>query len=118
MFVRAEKGKGSRIVYHRNDGGKLIKAGGSPAWRNNNPGNLRSFGTFAKENGSIGAFDRFAIFPDYDTGRRAMARLFRGSKYQSLSIYTAIEVYAPPEDKNNVANYRKLIKQFTKLNIS
>lgn len=37
MFVRAEKGKGLSVIYHRNDGGKLVKTGGTPAWRNNNP---------------------------------------------------------------------------------
>lgn len=78
MFVRAEKDKGSSIVYYRNDGGKLVRTGGSSAWRNNNPGNIRSLGNFAKENGSIGEAKGFALFPDYETGRRALARLLRG----------------------------------------
>lgn len=95
MFIRAEKGKGLSVIYHRNDGTKLIKTGGTPAWRNNNPGNIR-FYRFAKENGSIGNASGFAIFPDYDTGRRALARLLRGEKYQSLSIFDAVATYAPP----------------------
>lgn len=117
MFVRAEEGKGSRIIYHRNDGGKLIKIGGSPAWRNNNPGNVIK-SPFARENGSIGYANKFAVFPDYETGRKAMARLLRGGKYRELSVFDAVAAYAPAKDKNNVVNYRKLLKQFTKLDIS
>lgn len=89
MFVRAENGKGLKTIYYRNDGGKLIKVGGSRAWRNTNPGNVRSFGSFAKENGSIGEADGFAVFPDYETGRRALARLLRGKMYRDLSIFAA-----------------------------
>lgn len=94
MFVRAEKGKGLSVIYHRNDGGKLIKTGGSPAWRNSNPGNIRSLGDFAKENGSIGEVSGFAVFPDYETGRRALSRLLRGEKYRDLSIFKAVAKYA------------------------
>jgi hypothetical protein len=117
MFVSAEKGKGRRVVYHRNDGGRLIKTGGSPAWRNSNPGNIRSLGTFAKENGSIGAADGFAVFPDYETGRRALARLLRTKKYWGSSIFDAVASYAPAKDGNDVANYRKLLKRWTKLDL-
>lgn len=87
MFIRAEKGKGLRITYHRNDGGKLIRIGGSRAWRNNNPGNVVK-GPFSKENGAIGESEGFAVFPDY-----------------------------APSFENNVENYRKLLRQFTKLDI-
>ncbi len=117
MFVRAVKDKGLRVIYHRNDGAKLIRTGGTPAWRNTNPGNIRS-SKFAKENGSIGDANGFAVFPDYEAGRRALARLLRGGKYQNLSIFDAVATYAPPEDKNDVENYRKLLRQFTKLDLN
>ena len=117
MFVQAEKGKGHSVIYHRNDGAKLIRRGGTPAWRNSNPGNMRSY-EFAKENGSIGTADGFAIFPDFETGRRALARLLRGKKYRNLSVFDAVATYAPPEDKNDVANYRKILRQFTYLDLS
>lgn len=116
MFVSAERGKGRSVVYRRNDGGILIRTGGTPAWRNNNPGNIRS-SSFAKENGAIGNSDGFAIFPDYETGSRALARLLRGGKYRDLSIFDAIARYAPAKDKNDVANYRKLVRQLTKLEL-
>ncbi len=118
MFVRAEKGRGRTVIYHRSDGGKVTRTGGTPAWRNTNPGNIRSLGGFALENGSIGRSDGFAIFPDYETGRRALVRLLRGKKYRDLSIFDAIASYAPALDGNDVANYRKLLKQWTKLDLS
>lgn len=117
MFVRAQKGKGLSVIYYRNDGARLIRTSGTPAWRNTNPGNIRS-SKFARENGSIGDTNGFAIFPDYETGRRALARLLRGEKYRNLSIFDAVATYAPPEDKNDVENYRKLLKQFTKLDLN
>ena len=109
MFVRAEKGKGLRVIYYRNDGGKLIRAGGTRTWRNNNPGNVIK-GTFARGNGGIGEASGFAIFPDYETGRRVIARLLRTKKYHEKSLFDAVKAYAPPEDKNDVENYRKLLK--------
>ncbi len=118
MFVKAEKGKGRKVIYHRNDGGKLVKTGGSPAWRNNNPKNIWSLGTFAKENGSIGAADGFAVFPGYETGRRALGRLLRTKKYWSSSIFDAVAAYAPVRDGNDVANYRKLLKRWTQLDLN
>lgn len=118
MFVEADKGKGREVIYHRNDGGKLVKTGGSPAWRNNNPGNIRSLGSFAKENGSIGAVDGFAIFPDYETGHRALVRLLRTEKYWDSSIFNAVAAYAPAQDMNDVENYRKLLNLWTKLDLN
>ncbi len=79
------------VIYYDEEGNKLIRYWksyeGQPAgqastrsWRNNNPGNL-SMGAFAKKNGAIGGAGRipnnenkdlkFAVFPDYETGRKA-----------------------------------------------
>jgi len=44
-----------------------VRAGGSPAWRNNNPGNLE-YRQLAQAHGAIGSDGRFAIFPDDATG--------------------------------------------------
>lgn len=67
MFVRAEKGAGLSVIYHRNDGAKLNKWGGTSAWRNSNPGNIRS-SKFAKKNGSIGEVNGFAVFLKFRKG--------------------------------------------------
>ena len=50
--------------------GVWINVGGDRNWRNNNPGNLED-GDFARRHGSIGSDGRFAIFPDYKTGKEA-----------------------------------------------
>ncbi len=58
---------------------------GSRSYRNNNPGNLE-YGDFAKRHGAIGSDGRFAIFPDYETGRAATAALAKSSGYKGMSI--------------------------------
>ncbi len=114
MYVKGIQGsKKTIVVYSDNDGNKLVKENGSRSWRNNNPGNIRS-GTFANRYGSIGSIERFAIFPDYETGRAALRSLIRGPSYVNLSIYNAIEKYAPIKE-NNTANYKKLISKLTGL---
>ena len=81
------------------------KNGGSRSWRNNNPGNL-VYGPFAKKMGAIGSDGRFAIFPDVNTGRKAMSSLLSGPSYKNLSISDAIARYAPSFE-NNVPAYVK-----------
>src|ERR1700722_2973672 len=64
----------------------------SVSWRNNNPGNLL-IGDFARRNGAIGWAGcikdtnyKFAVFPDYATGRQAQAkRLKEGTMYIDLT---------------------------------
>jgi hypothetical protein len=97
------------------------------SWRNNNPGN-HSIGPFARKNGAIGAAGKipnkknldlkFAVYPDYETGRKAQGlRLKEGKIYSTLNeflrTYTAVEEGAT--DTEEVINYRKSIKFFTKL---
>ena len=82
------------------------RTGGSRSWRNNNPGNIE-YGTYAKMMGAIGSDGRFAIFPDYETGRRAQERLlFESSSYKNLTLRQAIARWAPASE-NNVPAYVK-----------
>lgn len=88
--------------------GKSERLMGARNWRNNNPGNIE-YGAFAKNHGAIGSDGRFAIFPDYDTGRKAKAALlFDGSRYKDLSLTSAIARYAPPTE-NNTASYQRAV---------
>lgn len=41
MYSRAIKGGRQRVIYIEGKD-RLVKIGGDPAWRNNNPGNLKS----------------------------------------------------------------------------
>lgn len=79
------------------------KRTGSRNWRNNNPGNIE-YGKFAKSMGAIGTDGRFAVFPDYETGRRAKAGLlFNGKNYKDKTIFGAISKYAPSFENDTMA---------------
>ena len=119
MFKKAYKTKGKQeITYERENGSKVIYAGGTPAWRNNNPGNLKT-GPFTRDHGAIsGRREKFAIFPDYETGRKALVALLKIPKYQAKTIGECVKPYAPKSDGNNPVRYRKLIKRFTSLDLN
>ncbi|NTF54929.1 hypothetical protein G6L12_08485 [Agrobacterium rhizogenes] len=88
------------------DWGKLYHgAGGSRSWRNNNPGNIE-YGPYARSKGAIGTDGRFAVFPSYESGRKAQGDLlFRGKGYRNLTLGQAINKWAPAGDNNNVPAY-------------
>jgi hypothetical protein len=124
-FVKAYQkmdGKKKQIWYEDETGPKMIHEGGSRSWRNNNPGNLRF-----KNPGSIGMDDdKFSIFPDVETGRRAKIQLLRGKyggyesvhqmlggKFDGKSKYINATAYAPKSDQNDPAKYAAFIQQKT-----
>jgi hypothetical protein len=138
-FVRAEDGPSNSVIYYDEDENKLIRywksyegqsvnEASTRSWRNNNPGNLL-IGDFARRNGAIGSAGsipntkhKFAVFPDYATGRQAQAkRLKEGTMYIDLTLnefprkYTGVKPGEP--DTQEVINYRKAIKFFTKLDM-
>lgn len=104
------------VQYRTNDSSSILYKGGSRAWRNNNPGNIR-MSDFAVTHGAIGSEGDFAIFPTYDIGYKAIVALLSGASYRSLSVYAAIRKYAPPIE-NNTANYQKQVKKYTGLDIN
>jgi hypothetical protein len=81
---------------------------GARNWRNHNPGNIE-YGPFARSFGAIGTDGRFAVFPDYETGRRAKAGLLFDSKgYRNKTIFGAISRYAP-EFENDTMGYARAV---------
>ncbi len=87
-------------------GGSADQAGtgGSRSWRNNNPGNIE-YGPFAASMGASGSDGRFAVFPDYLTGRKAQESLLFDSKgYRNLTLAQAVGRWAPGSE-NNVPAY-------------
>ncbi len=89
--------------------GSTVRQTGARNWRNNNPGNIR-YSNFAVQQGAIGYdtgkdnTDRFAIFPDMATGRRAQeALLFKGKEYKNKILTDAISRYAPPSENDTGA---------------
>lgn len=106
----AEKARAKRVlasgggynVIEKNDG-SVVRQDGARNWRNNNPGNIED-GKFARSMGAIGSDGRFAVFPDYETGRKAKESLiFEGNGYKNLALKDAISRYAPPSENNTVA---------------
>lgn len=107
---------GRDVVYTTADGRRVRRTGGTRAWRNLNPGNIR-YSEFARNAGAIGQAGGFAVFPDEETGTRAISSLLRGQSYNNLTIARAITRYAPPSE-NNTAAYHRRIQQITGLNIN
>lgn len=66
-YKSAIPGNNNDVIYKDCDGNSWTWSGGTRAWRNNNPGNIRD-GKFTRRCGAIGAAGGFAIFPDYKTG--------------------------------------------------
>ncbi len=103
------EGRDTIIVF--DNGVEQVRAGGSRAWRNNNPGNMRNY-AFSKGRGSIGEAGGFAVFKSESDGMSALKALLRTRTYQSLNILDAISRYAPPNE-NNTAGYQKFIESAT-----
>lgn len=100
---------GLKNVFEREDGSKVTLDGGTKAWRNNNPGNLR-MSDFSKSQGAIGSDrDGFAIFPSLEAGAKAKENLiFGGKNYKDKTLTDAIARYAPPNE-NNTGRYQAAI---------
>ena len=98
----AYRGEGREIIFETDDGAQIIRRNGSPAWRNNNPGNLER-GKFSISKGAIGDDGRFAVFPDYLTGRKALESLLQTSSYKNLKIEDAMNRYAPGHENDTKA---------------
>lgn len=107
---------GRDVVYTTADGRRVRRTGGTRAWRNLNPGNIR-YSEFSRKAGAIGQAGGFAVFSDEETGTRAISSLLRGQSYNNLTIARAITRYAPPSE-NNTAAYHRRIQQITGLNIN
>ncbi|MFC0323675.1 integrating conjugative element protein [Gallibacterium melopsittaci] len=101
---------GRATVYKNADGTLTRREGGSLAWRNNNPGNIKC-GDFSRSMGAIGCGPSgFAVFPDETAGEKAIHALLKTNSYNNLSIAKAMERYAPPKE-NDTELY---INQITK----
>ena len=109
--LRVEASKKS-VIYFLANGDKIERTGGSTSWRNNNPGNIE-YREFAKKHGAIGTDGRFAIFQSESDGLDAMVSLLRTKNYKNLSLYQAIERWAPSSDGNNPANYAKTVSKLS-----
>jgi hypothetical protein len=109
------EGRSTAILY--SDYTEEVRSGGTWAWRNNNPGNIEARTLFAWEHGAIGSSGpggRFAVFPDEATGAGALDALLRTPRYQSLTLDSVMEVYAP-SNENPTAQYQQFLRSQTGL---
>lgn len=118
-FVRVEEKNALRLIYYREDGSGSIYVGGKRNWRNNNPGNIGyGNGILVKKLGAIGKAGGFAVFPDYETGRKAIFSVLKKDDFQSRTVSKAIEVWAPKEDGNNTELYKKQVQAWTQIDLT
>lgn len=107
---------GKDVVFVAADNTQYKQVGGTRAWRNNNPGNIRMT-EFSRRAGAIGEAGGFAVFPDEQTGMQAIKKLLRGKSYNNLTIANAVSRYAPPSENNTVA-YQRSLERLTGLSIN
>jgi len=106
IYVRAQEGPPNcgdpankfTVQYFDEQGNMIIRAGGTRAWRCNNPGNLQasSYSKSAKRRCIGTAKDNeneYAVYPDYATGHEAFVVMLRGSVYSPLTLRAAMKRY-------------------------
>lgn len=119
LFVRIEEKNDLRIIYFREDGSSAIYIGGTRNWRNNNPGNIGyGNGSLVKKLGAIGKAGGFAVFPNYETGRKAIFSVLKKDDFQGRTVSKAVEVWAPKEHGNNTELYKKHIHVWTQIDLT
>lgn len=107
---------GKNVIYTMPDGARVKRVGGTRAWRNTNPGNIR-YSEFARRIGAIGQAGGFAVFPTEEIGMYAIEALLRTDSYNKLTVAGAISRYAPPSE-NNTSAYHRQIEKLTGLSIN
>ena len=112
-FIRATYDK-MVTIYINARGERIKRSNGSAAWRNNNPGNIRK-SKAAYSFGAIGETDKWAVFPDEETGLNAIVKLLRSKNYNNLSVAGAIHRWAPSSDGNNPESYARKVSKMTGL---
>ncbi|WP_420095289.1 TIGR02594 family protein [Brevibacterium sediminis] len=105
------------VEYTADNGDRLLRTGGTLAWRLNNPGNLRPSRLYQ---GVIGSADTpngaFAIFSSPEIGRAEKQALLR-RRYNDLTLRDAIYTYAPPNE-NDSEQYLSFVMRRTGLSES
>ncbi len=76
--------EGETALYIDNSDRKFAAKNGNLAWRINNPGLIKHHCRFSRKNGSIGAWDKFAIFSNSLQGHQALKEWLQSkTNYQS-----------------------------------
>ena len=111
-FIKASYNeKTNTVEYIADNGDRLLRSGGTIAWRFNNPGNLRPgpkyklhIGQGKTRSGS------FLIFPTPDAGRQEKRALLL-RKYGDNSIADMLHIYAPPKENDTEGYIQHVCKK-------
>lgn len=91
-----------------------VNVPGSIPNRLNNPGDIED-GKFAQAHGALpNQGQRFAHFPDLNTGYACMRALLQCPGYKGLTIHQALNKWAPPVE-NNTSSYEANVCAWTGL---
>lgn len=110
--LTATSGPNNSVIYIYPNGTRYQHSGGTRAWRNTNPGNIR--GGY----GAIGSAGGFAVYASESDGMQAIKTLLRSPSYNNLTIINAIKRYAPAADRNDPVRYANTISRQTGLNVN
>lgn len=100
------------MIYTDIDGRHFRFSGGTWAWRNHNPGNLRPKSKkHTKFRNQIGVVDNFVVFPTDELGHEALIKDLK-INYMNDSIDQMILHFAPPGE-NNTKRYAKILHDGT-----
>lgn len=83
---------------------KFAAKNGSLAWRINNPGLIKHHCRFAKKNGAIGAWDKFAIFSNLLEGHKALKEWLQSKTVYLSDLCTIAKHYQPTSIKQFAQN--------------
>ena len=109
-FIKAEPGMKHSVIYTDGASQYFRYSGGTWAWRNQNPGNIRP-GSISRKYGQIGVVFNFAVFPDRESGHLALLDVLKIT-YGDSSIDEMMDHFAPPSE-NNTARYKKFLHEVT-----
>ena len=111
QYQKAERALNHTVIYADDTGRFFRFSGGTWAWRNHNPGNLVP-GKISSRHNQIGTTGKFAIFPDYESGRLALIDCLQ-TTYGKSSLPKLVRIFAPEKDGNNIKVYTKFLRDKT-----
>ncbi len=105
-------GRGSNTTLTYADGTQEVRHGGSRAWRNNNPGNIRP----GYLQGEIGRAGGFTVFSREAAGQAGIVEQLGRAPYPGLTVFGAVSRWAPPSNGNDTATYQARVQNSTGIN--
>lgn len=114
-MYKVQKVDGSQLKIkftNKYDKSGFIRKNGTLAWRFFNPGCMRG------GEGNCAIIGGFAVWPSEEAGKKALHNRLKDPDLQSVTVKTAIKIWAPKSDGNNVELYNRQIASWAKLDIN